>query len=216
VPGGEEEAFNAVAFAAGRPDVPPPEKEKIAKLAVALQKRPQLKLGVQGRYNPETDRAELKSVGVRRALATRLGQDPDTVEDFGPVDFSSPETRQALESMFSARFGADALMTLKTDQEAVLEKAKKDTAAAKPAGDTATAAEEDPGRFVKDLFARLVEVEAVEETALVKLADARAQAIVAELTDAGQLPSERIEVKPSAPDDNKDMMSATLSLEAGR
>ncbi len=216
VPGGEEETFNAVAFAAGRPDVPPPEKEKLAKLAVALQKRPQLKLGVQGRYNPETDRAELKSVGVRRALATRLGQDPGTAEDYGPVDFSSPETRQALESMFSARFGADALMTLKTDQEAALEKAKKDTAAAKPTGDKATVVEEDPGRFVKDLFARLIEVEAVEEAALVKLADARAQAVVAELTDAGQLPSERIKVKPSAPDDKKDAVSASLSLDAGK
>ena len=216
VPGGGEEAFNAVAFAAGRPDVPPPEKEKLAKLAGALQKRPQIKLGVQGRYNPETDRAELKSVGVRRALATRLGQNPDTVEDYGPVDFSSPETGQALESMFSERFGANTLMALKTDQEAALETAKKDTAAAKPTGGTATAVEEDPGRFAKDLFVSLVEVEPVDDAALVKLADARAQSIVAELTDAGHLPAERIKVKPSATDDNKDAVSAALSLEAGR
>ncbi len=216
VPGGEEETFNVVAFAAGRPDVPPPEKEKLAKLAVALQKRPQLKLDVQGRYNPETDRAELKSVGVRRALATRLGQDPDTAEDYGPVDFSSPETGQALESMFSERFGADALMALKADQEAALEKADKNNAAAKTTGGTATATEEDPGRLVKDLFARLIEVEPVDDAALVKLADARAQAIVAELTHAGQLTSERIKVKPSAPYDDKGEVSAALSLEAGR
>ncbi|HSM90329.1 MAG TPA: DUF748 domain-containing protein, partial [Desulfobacterales bacterium] len=32
VPGGGEEAFNTVAFEPGRPDVPPPEKEKLAKL----------------------------------------------------------------------------------------------------------------------------------------------------------------------------------------
>jgi flagellar motor protein MotB len=50
----------------------------------------------------------------------------------------------------------------------------------------------------------------------VKLADARAQAIVAELTDAGQLPTERIEVKPSAADDKKGSVSAALSLEARR
>lgn len=216
VPGGEEEAFNAVAFSAGRSDIPPPEKETLAKLAGALQKRPQLRLDVQGRYNPETDRAELKSVGVRRALADRLGQDPDTAVDYGPVDFSSPETGQALESMFSERFGADALVALKTDQEAAIEKAKKDMAVSKPTGDTATAAEEDPVRFTKDLFLRLVEVETVDEAALVKLADARAQGIVAELTDAGQLPAERIDVKPSAPDDNKDAVNAVLSLEAGR
>ena len=107
-------------------------------------------------------------------------------------------------------------MALKADQEAVLVKAKKDNAAAKTNGGTATATDEDPGRFAKDLFLRLVEVEPVDEAALVKLADARAQAIVTELTDAGQLPSERIKVKPSAPDDNKDAVSAVLSLEAGK
>ena len=53
-------------------------------------------------------------------------------------------------------------------------------------------------------------------TALTKLADARAQAIVAELSGAGQIPAERIEVKPSAADDKKDPVTASLSLEAGR
>jgi len=216
VPGGGEEGLNSVAFETGRPEVPAPEKEKLAKLAGALQKRPQLKLVVQGRYNRETDRAELKSVGVRRALATRLGRKPDTAEDPGAVDFGSPETGKALEAMFSERFGADALKALKAEQKAALEKAKKDTAAAKTTGGTATAAEEDPGQFAKNLFARLAEVEPVDDAALVKLADARAQAIVAELADAGQLPAERIEVKPSAADDKKDSVSAALNLKAGK
>jgi hypothetical protein len=117
--------------------------------------------------------------------------------------------------MFSERFGADTLMTLKADQKAAAEKAKKDIVAAKPTGDTATAVEEDPERFLKDLFLRLVEAETVDEAALVKLADVRAQRIVAELIDVGQLPAERIKVKPSAPVDDKDKVSAVLSLEAG-
>ena len=87
--------------------------------------------------------------------------------------------------------------------------------AAKPTEDTSATNEEDPGRFTKDLFLRLVEVEPVDDAALAELADARAQSIVAELTDAGQLPAERIEMKPAAPDDNKDAASALLSLEAG-
>ena len=132
--GGDDDAFSSVAFAAGRPDVPPPEKEKLAKLAGALQKRPQLKLSLQGRYNPVTDRAELQSAAVRRTLAARLGQKPDPAEDPGPVDFSSPETGKALEAMFSERFGADALKTLKAEQKAAFEKAKKDAAAAKATG----------------------------------------------------------------------------------
>jgi hypothetical protein len=212
---GGEEAFNSVAFEAGRPDVPPPEKEKLAQLAGALQKRPQLKLSVQGRYNPETDRAELKSAGVRRALATRLGQKPDPAEDPGPVDFSSPETGKALEAMFAERFGADALKALKAEQKAALEKAKKDAAAAKTAGGAPAAVEEDPGQSAKNLFARLAEAEPADDAALARLADARAQAIVAELSAAGRIPAERIAVKPSAADDKKDSVSAALNLEAG-
>jgi hypothetical protein len=215
VPGGKGEAFNAVSFEAGRSDVPPPEKEKLAQLAGALQKRPQLKLGVQGRYNPETDRAELKSVGVQRALATRLGQTLETAEDFGAVDFSSPETGKALEVMFSERFGADALEALKAKENAALEKAQKEPSAVKAAGGTAAVAEEDPGQFAKNLFARLAEIEPVDDDALVKLSDARARAIVTELTGAGQLAAERIEVKPSVPDKKKDSVSAELNLEAG-
>jgi len=214
--GGEEDAFNSIAFAAGRPDVPPPEKEKLAKLAGALEKRPQLKLSVQGRYNPEIDRAELKSAGVRRALATRLGQKPDPAEDPGPVDFSSLETGKAIEAMFSERFGADALKGLKAEQKAAFEKAKKDAASAKTSGGATAAVEEDPGQFAKTLFGRLAEAEPADDDALTKLADARSQAIVAELSAAGQIPAERIEVKPSAADEKKDAVSAALNLEANR
>jgi outer membrane protein OmpA-like peptidoglycan-associated protein len=214
--GGEEDAFNSVAFEAGRPDVPPPEKEKLAKLAGALQKRPQLKLSVQGRYNPEKDRAELQSAGVRRSLAARLGQKPDPTEDPGPVDFSSPETGKALDAMFAERFGADALKTLKVEQKAALEKTKKDAAAAKAGGGTPPVVEEDPGQFAKDRFARLAEAEPVDDTALTKLADARAQAILTELSAAGQIPAERIEIKPPAAVGGKDPVSAALNLEAGK
>jgi hypothetical protein len=216
LPGGGEEGLNFVAFEAGRPDVPPPEKEKLAKLAAALQKRPQLKLTVQGRYNSETDRAELKSAAVRRAVANRLGQKLEPDEEPGPVDFSSPETGKALEAMFSDRFGADALETLKAEQKAALEKAQKDAATAKTKAGTRKVVEEDPGRFAKNLFARLAEAEPVDDAALVRLADGRAQAIVAQLTGAGKLPTERIEVKPSAADDKKDSVSAALNLEARR
>jgi hypothetical protein len=216
LPGGGEETFNAVAFEPGRPDVPPPEKEKLAKLAAALQKRPQLKLEIQGRFNPETDRAELRSAGVRRALAMRLGQKPDPGEDPGPVDFSSPETGKALETMFAERFGADALKALKAEEKAALEKAKKEAAAAKTSGAAPAAADEDIGKFAKMLFARLAQAEPVDDAVLAKLADGRAQAIAVELNEAGQIQAERIEVQPPAALDPKEPASALLNLRAGR
>jgi len=55
----------------------------------------------------------------------------------------------------------------------------------------------------------------VNDAVLVGLADTRARAIVAELTDTGQLTVERIDVKPSVADDEKNTVSAILSLEAG-
>jgi hypothetical protein len=214
LPGGGEEEFNKVAFEPGRPDVPPPEKEKLARLAGALQKRPQIRLSVQGRYNPQSDTAELRTVSLSRNLTARLGQKPVPGEDPGPVDFSSPETGKALEALFAARFGADALQALKAELTAADEKEKKDAAAKGAAA--APAGADDPGRHAKILFERLAAVEPVDDGALTRLADARAQAVVAELGAGGRIPAERLAIKPSAAVDVKDPVSALLDLEAGR
>lgn len=215
LPGGGEKDFNTVAFEPGRPEVPPPEKEKLAKLAAALQKRPQLKLAVQGRFNPETDRAELKSAGVRRALATRLGQKPDPGEDPGPVDFSSPETGKVLQAMFKDRFGSEALKSLMDELKAEEEKAKKEAAAkAKAAAEEAEA--EDLGKTAKILFDRLVAAEPVDDTTLAQLGEARTQAVIAELSGPGGIAAERLLAKPAAAADPKAPLAAELSLEAGR
>jgi len=215
VPGGGEESFNTVAFEPGRPDVPPPEKEKLAKLAGALQKRPQLKLSVQGRYHPDSDRAELRTAAVRQALAARLGQKPAPGEEPGPVDFGSPETTKALEVLFAERLGAEALKALKAELRAADEKAKK-AAAAKGKTVSVESAAEDPGQTAKVLFDRLAAAEPVDDGALVRLADARAQAVVAELSGPGLIAAERLEVKPAAALDPKDPIAAALNLEAGR
>jgi hypothetical protein len=215
LPGGGEETFNTVAFEPGRPEVPPPEKEKLAKLAGALQKRPQLKLNVQGRYNPESDRAELRTAAVRQALAVRLGRKSAPGEEPGPVDFGSPETTKALEILFAERLGAEALKALKAELKAADEKAKKEAAAKGKAAPVETPAE-DPGKAAKVLFDRLAAAEPVDDDALVRLGDARAQAVVAELSGPGQIAAERLEAKPAAALDPKDAISAALNLEAGR
>ncbi|MCU0604520.1 MAG: DUF748 domain-containing protein [Desulfobacterales bacterium] len=214
LPGGGDETSNSVAFEPGRPDVPPPEKEKLARLADALQKRPQIRLSVQGRFNPQSDLAELRILNLSRNLTARLGQKPVPGEDPGPVDFSSPETGKALEALFAQRFGADALQALKAELKAADEKEKKDAAAQGAAA--ADAGSDDPGRNAKIMFDRLAAVEPVDDGALTRLADARAQAVVAELGAAGRIPAERIAIKPSAAMDVKDPVSALLDLEAGR
>jgi hypothetical protein len=215
LPGGGEETLNTVAFVRGREDVPPPEKEKLARLADALKKRPNLKLLVQGRYNPETDLATIRRASLRRALALRQGQKLEPGEDPGPVDYSGPETGKALEAIFTDRFGVDPLKAVKADMKAAEDKSKKEAAAE---GKTAAPESEakDPGQLAKILFARLADAEPVGDSELAKLADARAQAIVSELTEAGQISAERVQVKPSVPLEKGDAVTAALSLEPMR
>jgi hypothetical protein len=193
MPGGSEETLNTVAFEPGRPDVPPPEREKLAKLAGALQKRPQLKLVVEGRYNPETDLAELRMASLRRTLAARQGQKLDPGEDPGPVDYSSAETGKALEAIFTERFGSDALKAIKTDLKATEDKTKKEVAAE---GKTAAPESEvkDPGQFAKILFARLADAEPMGEPSLSWQTLAHKPSFRIERSRT--IPAERIQVKP--------------------
>jgi hypothetical protein len=181
--------------------VPPPEKEKLAKLADALRKRPRLTLGVQGRYHPEKDRTPLARRSVRRILAERIGQSQTPGEALGPVDFSSSETAEAIEDMFTERFGQDALKAL----EAELKN--------RPPKEEQSA---DAGSTAKRLFARLVEAEPVSEAQFVQLADRRAEAVIAELSGPQGVSAERLTTRTSTALAPKEQVSAALDLEVAR
>ncbi|MFO7688736.1 MAG: DUF748 domain-containing protein [Desulfobacterales bacterium] len=203
--GGESENFDSVAFEPGAAALAPPQKEVLKKLAEALKKRPQLILEVQGRYSTEVDGLELKNLYLRRELSERLGATPETGEDPGPVDFSSPDTQRALEAMVAERFGTSTLKALKDE-------VKKQSAAA--AAGTAQAKEKapDPGRLSKELYARLVEKEPLPEAALTELAAARAQSIVVELTATGGVAPERVSLKNPEPVTSGEPATAKLFL----
>lgn len=180
--GGEGEGFDTVAFAAGDAGVPPPEAEKLQKLAQALQKRPNLNLTVQGRYHAEQDGRALRDLHVRRALAAQLEVALAPGEDPGPVDYGNPDTGDALEDLFRERFDRATFKELEDRVEAEEEAAAK----AQPA------APKDPGRLAKALFARLVETEALAETELQELARGRGQAVADQLTGPGGIAPERV------------------------
>jgi hypothetical protein len=132
------------------------------------------------------------------------------------VDFSSPEAGKALAAMFAGRFGPEALKAFSAEQQALDDKVKTEAAAKGKAQAAAEAAAEDPGRAAKLMFDRLAEVEPVEDAALAALAEARAQAVVAELSGPGAVAAERIAVKPAAALGKDDPPTAALSLETGR
>ena len=203
VGGAAGENFDDIAFEPGDAAVPAPEREKLKKLAVALQKRPQLKLEVQGRYSAEIDGKELKGLSVRRTVAGRLGTKLEADEDPGPVNFSDPETQRALEAMFAERFGAPELKVLKDSLEKDKGKAAQPAQAKKF---------EDPGLLSKAIYGRLVNSEPLPETVLTALAEARARAIVAVLSGDGAVAPERITTKPPGPLPKDAPVTAKLSL----
>lgn len=212
IPGVGEEGLSRVAFEPGESALPPPEKEKLVGLAEALRQRPQLKLVVQGRWHPASDGAKLRQRAVRQALAARLGAPSGPDQDPGPVDFGGPETLKAIEAMFTERFGAQELAVFKAVPAAAPAQSVK--GAGQAGKDDAKPAAADPGGLAKALFLRLVEAEALPEAQLLRLAEARAKAVAAELGDAGGIPAERIEIKaPEALDtDKKEGVAAALNL----
>lgn len=209
--GAAEENLDAVAFEPGADAVPPPGREKLMKLAEALQKRPQLTLEVQGRYGAEIDGKELKGLRVRRAVAERLGTKLEIDEDPGPIDYGNLDIRRALEAMITERFGAPELKVLKDSLE--MDKGKAAQSAAQPAQ---TEKAEDPGQLSKVLYARLVESEPLPETMLTDLAEARARAIVDILTGDGAIAPQRLSTKPPGPLPKDAPVTAKLSLVVAR
>ena len=110
--GGGEEKLDSIAFEPGADRLTPPEREKVAKLAAALNKRPALALDIAGTWNA-ADRVALQDRQLRRALLEQSGQKLDPQGDPGPVALTSPAIQKALEALFEQRLGAAELAGLK-------------------------------------------------------------------------------------------------------
>jgi len=108
--GGEKP--ESIAFETGDAQLTPPEREKLARLAAALNQRPGLSLTLHGVY-AEGDRISLQERQLRRAVATRAGQRLEGQEHAGPLSTRSPGVQTALESLYAERLGAAELATLK-------------------------------------------------------------------------------------------------------
>jgi outer membrane protein OmpA-like peptidoglycan-associated protein len=230
--GAGEDNFDAVAFDHGKADLLPPEKEKLLKLTEALNSRPQLKLVVQGRYSIESDGNELKQRAVRAQVARKRGIKPDPNELSQPLDFDNSDTREALEQLYVERFGKKALEELEQGVAAgtVTPRLPVDpqTIQKKEAGflsrmtDSLNLYKLIPGGMSREqtalwsgeLFVRLTESEKIADTALLQLADNRAQAVAGHLRNEARIGSDRLEIKTAEPLPEGDPPSATLSLEA--
>lgn len=110
--GGGDEKLESITFDAGARRLTPPEREKLVKLAAALNQRPALVLTVQGTWN-EADRVALQDLQLRRTLLEKSGYQGETKGDPGPVALRQPQIQAALEDLFADRFGKPELTGLK-------------------------------------------------------------------------------------------------------
>jgi uncharacterized protein involved in outer membrane biogenesis len=199
--GGEEEILDIVNFDPGESNVPPPEREKLARLLEALRQRPQLTIAVTGRYNSDSDGEVIREFKIRRALAEASGTVLEPGEDPGAVEFSNPKAQQGLAGLFIGRYGQEEYDKLTAEMRAP-----------EKTDDTKQTAE-DPGALGKLLYSDLVKREHVDRSLLVKLADERAQAITGYLTGPDGILPERIIIKSSESTGSGDQISSKLDLD---
>jgi hypothetical protein len=202
---GGDEQFDIIAFERGSPTLTPPEKEKLVRLAGALNKRPGLALAVHGTY-AAADRVALQDLQLRRKAAIRAGQNVEGEADPGPLSTHQPKVQSAIEGLFADVFGGGELAALKDGFRRANPGQLEESGAGKMMSRLASLVREQRtlsegevgklkgGDFHAELFLRLREKEAVGDDRLVGLATARGEAVLAALRTAGA-PADRIELK---------------------
>lgn len=231
--GSDKEGIDSVVFDPGRSDLQPPEKEKIKNLLEALTKKPLLKVQVQGRYSPQSDGTALGVRAVRRAVAARAGIKKN-FNDGVDLDFEDSGVRNALEAMFSEKFGKKALNDLNeavkkgeikpeetSDENSKREKSKKRGIISRAVKATRVykiipgmKSPDQSKIFAAEMFVRLVKSETIPEKELLDLAKSREQAVFAEIAKLGVIGEDRFKAKDPEASPGEEGLSAKLSLDS--
>jgi len=203
--GGKSENLDSVGFEPGSVTIPPPEREKLKRIAEALKKRPNLRVEVQGCFHAKADGDAMTSLSLRRSIAGLAGIQLKPDEDPGPMDFTDLKSKKAMEVLYGERFSPDALGQLR--------KQMKEPAPEKKQQPQAKEADADLELYQK-LYDRLFETEPLEEAKIAEVARQRTDAILQELTGPGGLEASRISaLEPAAAQDLTDgMVISKLTL----
>ncbi|MBW2237518.1 MAG: DUF748 domain-containing protein [Deltaproteobacteria bacterium] len=193
--GDKSEQMDAIAFDPGSARLLPPEQEKLKEVAEALKKRPQLRLVVEGRFDPNVDGEALRTERARRALAEQAGVKLAPEEDPGPIAFNSAKTQKALGKLLEMRGGDTAMVDFKTQYEkATGEKAKPVKSYLAFFGwessDTA---------YYQAMFKELVKREPLTDNDLQNLAQRRGKAIIEALSTTAGLDAARVSAGSPGP-----------------
>lgn len=188
--GGSGEQANAIAFEPGSSRLLPPQQEKLVNVGKALAERPQLKVVVGGRYDPQADGEALRSERVRRELAAELDVKLAPDEDPGPVAFDDAHTQRALEKLLETRAGDKAVDEFQAQYEKASGQLVKRV---NPV--LALVGQESPDHaFYEALFEHLVEIHPLEDADLQTLAQQRAEIVAQSLVSDAGIDQQRVEV----------------------
>jgi membrane-bound inhibitor of C-type lysozyme len=159
--GAEGDELAYLAFAPGRGDLSPPEREKVAKIAEALALRPQLVLQVGGVYEPDTDGNVLRADMVDARIDERV--EAPTGDE---VDMYADRRREVIEQLFTESA---------TDADPAL--ALSEVRAANTTVNADGESQFDELAFTEALRDRLVSMQPVTEADLLALAETRAESV---------------------------------------
>jgi hypothetical protein len=209
--GGEAESLQTVAFEAGSDVVPPPERQKLARVVEVLAKRPRLKLTVHGGYEAKVDGEALRSLRVRQDLARRLEVTLKPGEDPGPVAFDHAKTQRALEALLAERGGDKAIEEFQAGYE---KSTGKKAQRANPMLALVGRGSADRA-FYEALFRRLVEIAPVTDAEVTALGQRRGEATARVLKERAGTAAARVEVGDARAASRAERNAVPTRLELG-
>ena len=163
------EGFDEIYADAGDDRIPPPEREKLGKLAELMAKRPKLALAIGGGYDAEQDSKELARYRVDSDILKRAAYQLQADEPLPLPDMGDPAIRKAVGDGYAQQFGRFAWLKR-------------------------VASEKDTAERAQAMRAELLAAQKIDDSALQALARARGEAARQLLLAAKPALAERISV----------------------
>ena len=198
--GANSEAFESVIFEPGEARLLPPEREKLAKLAKALEQRPQLKLEVVGRFDKARDREALADNILKLEISKRAGMKPPGANEPLIISFTDAKVQAALDELATAagdeavKLRAQYLPPASNAVFGALQNARERLTAK-----GRTEAADARGKYYPALFKLLHTKQIVSDTAYGTLASFRAEVVKTTLTAVNKFDAARVSVAAPQP-----------------
>ena len=207
--GDDAESLSVVEFPSGEVNLNDQEREKLTKLAKALNERPGLRLEIAGSADPNLDRQALANkqlqTQLKQAKVRELqGVTSDGSKQVDQVDLDSEDENRLIETLYEEKFGRQP-------------SSQTGGVAAEGGGPSKAENHQTSQMTVEAKKQKLLENISVPERDLRNLARTRAQSIRDHLVQQGQIPAKRLFIiEPNLnPVSTKETVQSTLALAAG-